>query len=160
MGLWIRYKVYKFVQPKQISLDEFNSLINDYDGFIEKAISDDKELFIKNYKLKILLGPIILAFFLLTFEKMMELDKAWIVSIYIILSIIGIKCLGYIFTSLSIFDQIQNKKRFYKRIKELIEHSTDYDDFKMQMATWDKNQDLGLSGRIILKILNAFSRKR
>jgi hypothetical protein len=90
---------------------------------------------------------------------MIEIGTDWIVIIYMVLAIIGVKCFGYILSSLSVWDNIQNKKRFYKRIKELTDKSADYNDFQKHLLTWNKKQDLGLTGRLTYKILMSFRGK-
>lgn len=153
MSIWIRYTEYKFVQPKQIPIADYNQLRNNYRGFIDNITTADKELFLKNYKFKIFLGPIILLLCFFTWEKIMEIGKDWIVVFFVILAIIGVKCFGYILSSLSILDNIQNKKRFYKGIKEVTDKSSDYNDFQKRLMTWNKKRELGFTGRLTYKIL-------
>lgn len=153
MSIWIKYTKYEFIRPKQISIADYNQLRNNYPGFIDTITMADKELFLKNYKFKIYFGPIILLLFLFTWEKIMEIGRDWIVIICIFLAIIGVKCFGYIFSALSIWDNVQNKKRFYKNIKGLVDKSSDYNEFQQRLITWNKNQDLGFTGRMTYKIL-------
>lgn len=153
MSIWIRYTKFEFVPPGQISLTDYNHLRSNYEDYLDDVTSPDKETFLKNYKFKILLAPAILLLCFLTWGQILEFGKDWIVVVYIVLTIIGVKCLGYIFSALSIWDNIQNKKRFYKKIKGLIDQSTDYADFQQRLTTWKKQKDLGFTGRLTYKIL-------
>jgi hypothetical protein len=150
MSIWIRYTKYEFTQPKQISLTEYNQLKDNYIGYLDKVITPGKETFLKDYKFKIFLGSIVLLLCFLTLQQAM---KFGFVIVYILLAIIGIKCFGYIFSALSIWDNIQNKKRFYMKLKALIDKSTDYIDFQQLFASWNKEKDLGFIGRLTYQIL-------
>ena len=154
MGIWIRYTKYDFSEPKQVSLDDYNQLRNNFQGFVNATTKPEKELFFKNYIFKIFLTPIMFLLCFYTYQNIVDTneDLGWLVS-FLIFGFIAIKGFGYIFSALSIWDNNQSKKRYYKRIRELIDNSTDYNNFQQRLATWNKKQDLGFTGRLTYKIL-------